>query len=80
VTAGGVAPGELGGPVGKLNALNLSSRPSVLQLIGDLATELKIETERSEVFDGHVDRVVRASKATGTRRGRRRRRKTLIGR
>jgi hypothetical protein len=46
-----------------LNALNLSSRPNVLQLIGDLATELKVETERPEVFDGHVDRVVRASKA-----------------
>ncbi len=63
VTAGGVAPGELGGPVGKLNALNLSSRPSVQQLIGDLATEFKIETERPEVFAKQIDSVVRASKA-----------------
>jgi hypothetical protein len=70
VTAGGVAPGELTGPVGKLNALNLSSRPNVLQLIGDLATELKIETERAEVFDRHVDRVVRESKAARTSRRR----------
>jgi hypothetical protein len=79
VTAGGVAPGELGGPVGKLNALNLSSRPSVLQLIGDLATELKVETERSEVFDGHVDRVVRASKAAGKSSKRRRKQRGKSG-
>jgi hypothetical protein len=68
VTAGGVAPGELAGPVGNLNALNLSSRPNVLQLIGDLATELKIETERAEVFDRYVDRVVRESKAARSSR------------
>jgi hypothetical protein len=73
VTAGGVAPGELRGPVGQLNALDLSSRPNVLQLIGDLGTALRIEPERGEVFDDHIDRVVRASKAAGRLKRRRRR-------
>jgi hypothetical protein len=67
VTAGGVAPGELGGPVGGLNALDLSSKPSVYQLVGDLGTELGTETERPEAIDGHIDRVVRASRAAGKR-------------
>jgi hypothetical protein len=70
VTAGGIAPGELGGPVGRLNALDLSSRPSVQQLIGDLGTQLKVEPERPEVFEEHVGRVVRASKAAGRRKRR----------
>lgn len=71
LTAGGIAPGELRGPVGQLNALDLSSRPNVLQLIGDLGTELQIEPERPEVFEEHIGRVVRASKASKpARRGR----------
>jgi hypothetical protein len=62
VTAGGIKPGELGGPVGQLNALNLTSRANVLQLIGDLGTALAIDRERPEVFDKDVDRVVRAAR------------------
>jgi hypothetical protein len=69
LTAGGVTPGELRGPVGQLNALDLNSRANVLQLIGDLGTELEIEAERPEVFEQHVGRVIRASKAA-RRRGR----------
>jgi hypothetical protein len=74
VTAGGVSPGEVRGPVGQLNALDLSSRAGVLQLIGDLSTELKVESERPEVFDDHVNRVVRASRASARPRPRHRRR------
>lgn len=72
VMAGGIAPGELGGPVRNLNALDLSSQPNVHQLIGDLGTELKIEPERPEVFEKHIGRVVRASKAARRPRPRRR--------
>ena len=68
VTAGGVRPGDVRGPVGKLNALDLRSRAGVQQLIGDLATELKVDAERPEVFDTQVDRVVKASKRRPTQR------------
>jgi len=72
VTAGGVSPGQVRGPAGRLNALDLSSRPNVQQLISDLGTELRIEPERPEVFAAHVERVVQASKAARTRSKRRR--------
>jgi hypothetical protein len=72
LTAGGVGPGELRGPVGQLNALDLSSRANVHQLIGDLGTELGIESERPEAFEDHISTVVRSSKAARRkiRRGR----------
>jgi len=70
--AGGITASELGGPVRNLNALDLSSRPSVHQLIGDLGTELKIEPERPEVFEEHIGRVIRASRAARHPRRRRR--------
>jgi hypothetical protein len=70
VMAGGVTPGELRGPLARLNALDCGSRAGVLQLIGDLGTVLKIERERPEVFDRDVDRLVRASKAARAPRGR----------
>jgi hypothetical protein len=73
VTAGGVSPGQVRGPAGRLNALDLSSRPNVQQLISDLGTELRIEPERPEVFATHVERVVEASKAARKRSKPRRR-------
>lgn len=66
VTAGGVSPSQVRGPVGRLNALDLSTRGGVLQLISDLGTELEIEPERPPVFAENVDRVVRESKAAGS--------------
>jgi len=72
VLAGGIGPGELGGPVRNLNALDLGSRPNIHQLIGDLGTELKIEPERPEVFEEHIGRVIRASRAAAHPRRRRR--------
>ena len=71
VTAGGVSPGQVRGPVGRLNALDLSTRGGVLQLISDLGTELQIEPERPAVFAEDVDRVVRESRAARKRGGRR---------
>jgi len=71
VTAGGVSPGQVRGPVGRLNALDLNTRGGVLQLISDLGTELRIEPERPAVFAEDVERVVRASKAAGRHKGRR---------
>jgi hypothetical protein len=70
VTAGGVSPGDVRGPVGRLIALDLSSPTNVRQLVSDLGTALKIEAERPEVLDKHVERVVRASKAAGRRKRR----------
>lgn len=65
VTAGGVSPGDVRGPVGRLIALDLSSPTNVRQLVSDLGTELGTEAERPEVLDKHVERVVRASRAAG---------------
>jgi hypothetical protein len=70
VTAGGVSPGDVRGPVGRLVALNLSSRPSVLQLIGDLATELKVAADRADALDKYIGRLIQASRAAGKRRKR----------
>jgi hypothetical protein len=62
LTASGVSPGDLKGPIAGKNALDCSRRPGVQQLIGDLGTILKMEVERAEVYDKHLDRVVRAAK------------------
>jgi hypothetical protein len=71
LTARGVSPSDLEGPLAGKNALDCSRRPGVQQLIGDLGTELEMEAERPEVFDNHLARVVRAAKARPTRRRRR---------
>lgn len=71
LTARGVSPGDLEGPLAGKNALDCSRRPGVQQLIGDLGTKLRMEVERAEVYDKHLDRVVRAAKARTTRRRRR---------
>ncbi|MFZ1060398.1 MAG: toll/interleukin-1 receptor domain-containing protein [Candidatus Rokuibacteriota bacterium] len=63
LTACGVAPGELKGPLARKNALDCSSAPGVLQFVGDMGTKLGMDPERPEVFQKHVDRVVRTSKA-----------------
>jgi TIR domain-containing protein len=70
LTACGVIPGDLKGPIAGKNALDCSRRAGVQQLIGDLGTELKMEVERAEVYDKHLDRVVRAAKVKARRRRR----------
>lgn len=62
LTAKGVSPANLKGPIAGKNALDCSRRPDVQQLIGDLGTILKMEVERPEVYDKHLNRVVRAGK------------------
>jgi hypothetical protein len=62
LTARGVSPGDLKGPLAGKNALDCSRRAGVQQLIGDLGTQLKMEVERGEVYDRYLDRVVRAAK------------------
>jgi hypothetical protein len=68
VTARGVSPGQLKGPLAGMNALDCSRRPGVQQLIGDLGTKLRMEDERPEVWNKQLDRVVRAAKARTTGR------------
>lgn len=62
LTAKGVSPANLKGPIAGKNALDCSRRPGVQQLLGDLGTILKMEVERPEVYDKHLNRVVRAAK------------------
>jgi hypothetical protein len=62
-----VSPANLKGPIAGKNALDCSRRPGVQQLLGDLGTILKMEVERPEVYDKHLNRVVRAAKKTSTR-------------
>jgi hypothetical protein len=69
VTARGVRPGDVRGPAGRLSALDLRSRASVHQLVGDIGTALEIQPEPAHVFQDRVDRVVREAKSRG-RRGR----------
>jgi hypothetical protein len=70
LTARGVAPGDLKGPLVGKNALDCSRRGMVLQLIGDLGTTLQMDPERPEVWDQHLNRLVRTAKARITRRRR----------
>lgn len=60
--ASGTRPGDLKGPIAGKNALDCSSRPGVQQLIGDLGTILRMEVERPEVYDNHLNKVVSAAK------------------
>lgn len=62
LTACGIAAAKLG-PLGGKNALDCNSKGDVLQFVGDVGTELKMEAERGEVFQKHVDRIVRTSRA-----------------
>jgi TIR domain-containing protein len=70
LTARGVSPGDLKGPLASKNALDCSRRPGVQQLIGDLGTQLKMEVERPEVYEKYLDRAVRAAKTKAPRRRR----------
>lgn len=64
LTAKGVSPSNLKGPIAGKNALDCSSRPGVQQLIGDLGTILRMEVERPEVYDKQLNRVVRSAKVS----------------
>lgn len=68
LTALGATPRDLKGPLAGINGLDCSRRPDVLQLIGDLGTQLQMEPERPEVYDKHLSRVVRAAKRRTIRR------------
>ena len=68
VTARGVRPGDVRGPAGGLNALDLRSRASVHQLVGDVGTVLGKQSEPAHVFQDKVDGVVREAKSRGRRR------------
>lgn len=70
LTARGVRPGDLKGPLAGKNALDCSQRAGVQQLIGDLGTQVQMEVERPEVYEKHLDRVVRAAKASRAKRRR----------
>jgi TIR domain len=69
VTARGVKPGDVRGPAGGLNALDLRSRASVHQLVGDVGTVLGKQSEPAHVFQHRVEEVIREAKSRG-RRGR----------
>jgi hypothetical protein len=69
VTARGVRPGDVRGPAGGLNALDLRSRATVHQLVGDVGTVLGKQSEPAHVFQEKVEEVVREAKSRG-RRGR----------
>lgn len=71
LTALGVSPADLKGPLAGKNALDCSKRAEVQQLIGDLGTELRMEVERPEVYDKYLNRVVLAAKVSMARRRRR---------
>jgi hypothetical protein len=65
LVAGGVDPGELKGPLGRRHAPNCSDIADVYQLVGDVGTALKMETERPELWKKVADSVVRLSRAGG---------------
>lgn len=65
LVAGGVNPGELKGPLGRRHAPNCSDLAEVYQLVGDVGTELKMETERPELWKRLADSVVRLSRVGG---------------
>ena len=55
----GVAPHELKDPLRLLNSLLATERPQLLQLVDDIARELKIKPQSAAAYSGEIDALVR---------------------
>ena len=54
----GVAPHELRDPLRLLNSLLATERPQMLQLVDDIARELKIKPQSAAAYSGEIDALV----------------------
>jgi hypothetical protein len=59
----GVAPHELKDPLRLLNSLLATERPQLLQLVDDIASELKIKLQSAAAYSGEIDALVRQAQA-----------------
>jgi len=66
VLAKGLVVSQLAGPLTAINALSLSERPQVLQLLEDLATALGRPFEPLGAFDSMVDNVATLARSAAT--------------
>jgi hypothetical protein len=64
----GVAPHELKDPLRLLNSLLATERPQLLQLVDDIARELKIKPQSAAVYSGEIDALVRQARAVTSAR------------